>query len=131
MTTCSRITRCSSILLALGSLLAWSAALATKPEPAEVVDSATLGGKDRYLAHVSTDKPIYRAGEKVYVRSVVLHAADRTPLTDSVAGFVEIKGPKGNTVSSGRAATEESVTGFAWEVPEGQAGGDYVDHLLS
>ncbi|MBT3294243.1 MAG: A-macroglobulin complement component [Verrucomicrobia bacterium] len=126
MTAFSRITRCSSILLALGSLLAWSVALATKPQPAEVVDSATLGGKDRYLAHVSTDKPIYRAGEKVYVRSVVLHAADRTPLKDSIAGFVEIKGPKGNTVSSGHATTEESVTGFAWEVPEGQAGGEYT-----
>ncbi|MDP6491021.1 MAG: MG2 domain-containing protein, partial [Kiritimatiellia bacterium] len=126
MTAFSRITRYSSILLAVGSLLAIGSALGTKLQPAEVVDSATLGGKDRYLAHVSTDKPIYRAGEKVYVRSVVLHAADRTPLKDSVAGIVEIKGPKGNTVSSVRAATEDSVTGFAWEVPEGQAGGEYT-----
>jgi uncharacterized protein YfaS (alpha-2-macroglobulin family) len=100
--------------------------LGTKLQPTEVVDSATLGGKDRYLAHVSTDKPIYRVGEKVYVRSVVLHAADRTPLKDSVVGFVEIKGPKGNTVSSVQASTEDSVTGFAWEVPEGQAGGEYT-----
>ncbi|MBL7076132.1 MAG: A-macroglobulin complement component [Kiritimatiellae bacterium] len=126
MTAFTRITRSTPILLALGSLIAWSAALATKPQPAEVADSAALGGKDRYLAHVSTDKPIYRAGEKVYVRSVILHAADRTPLKDHVAGFVEIRGPKGNTISSGHASSEESVTGFAWEVPAGQAGGQYT-----
>src|SRR5207247_4502062 len=38
-------------------------------------------GNERYLTHVATDKPIYRTGEKLYVRAVVLRANDRSPLT--------------------------------------------------
>lgn len=116
----------SWMVWALGLLLAWGGAWAARQKGAEVASSTDLGGKERYLAHVSTDKPIYRSGEKVYIRSVVLHAADRTPLPEHVAGFVEIKGPKGNTITSGQASGEDSVTGFAWEVPDGQAGGEYI-----
>ncbi len=36
--------------------------------------SPQLGGPDRYLTHLSTDKPIYRIGETVFLRGVLLHA---------------------------------------------------------
>ena len=45
-----------------------------QPKP---VTTETLGGAQRYLTHVSTDKPIYRPGETLYVRGAVLAAADR------------------------------------------------------
>ena len=86
----------------------------------------TLGGADRYLTHLSSDKPIYRVGEKVYVRGVVLRANDHKPLNRNVQAFIEIKGPKGDTVASGGASTRDSVFGFAWKVPSGQAGGEYT-----
>ena len=90
------------------------------------VDSPALGGDQRYLAHVSTDKPIYREGEKVYLRSVLLHVADRTPYSDAASAFVTIKGPKGDQVFQTRSTLEDAVTGLAWEVPMGQAGGEYA-----
>ena len=93
--------------------------------PPEVASSADLGGKERYLAHVSTDKPVYRIGERVYVRCVVLHAADRTPLSEETSAFFEILGPKGNAVASGTSEVKESVVGLAWDVPAGQAGGEH------
>jgi uncharacterized protein YfaS (alpha-2-macroglobulin family) len=92
-------------------------------------DKATtqeLGGAERYLTFVSTDKPIYRAGEKVYVRGVLLNAADRKPLNQQAQATIEIKGPKGDTVASGFAPTQDSAWGFAWEVPNEQAGGEYT-----
>ena len=61
--------------------------------PAEEKGSLTerLGGAERYLTHVSTDKPIYRPGETVYVRGVMLRADNREPLEESGAGdLVEI-----------------------------------------
>ena len=51
-----------------------------------------LGGSDRYLTYVSTDKPIYRPGETVYVRGVMLDAATRVPFASTAAARVEIKG---------------------------------------
>src|SRR5262245_65548616 len=41
------------------------------------------GGIERYLIHVSTDKPIYRTGERLYVRGVLLRADGHTPMTTS------------------------------------------------
>src|SRR5881296_2845474 len=62
------------------------------------------GGGERYLTHVATDKPIYRTGEKLYVRGVVLradgHSAMTRPQGSTGTASFEIKGPKGDTVAS-------------------------------
>ncbi len=81
---------------------------------------------ERYLTHVSTDKPIYRTGEKVYVRAVVLHAIGHTPVASPDRAFFEIKGPKGDTVTSGATTIIDSVAGFSWDIPANQAGGEYT-----
>ena len=79
------------------------------------------------LTALSTDKPVYRAGEKVYVRGVLLHALTRAPFKEAnFSCLLEIKGPKGDTVASGWTGGQDSVFGFAWPVPEGQPGGEYT-----
>src|SRR5215467_10160184 len=71
------------------------------------------GGIERYVTHISTDKPIYRTGEKVYVRGVILHSDGHTPMTNvqvsRLAPSFEIKGPKGETVASGVSTVVDSV----------------------
>ncbi|TMB64644.1 MAG: A-macroglobulin complement component, partial [Deltaproteobacteria bacterium] len=91
-------------------------------------NSAEFGGVERYLVHVSTDKPVYRTGERLYVRGVLLRAGGHTPMTTSLGETVsfEIKGPKGDTVASGASAIIDSVAGFSWDIPAGQAGGEYT-----
>jgi hypothetical protein len=93
---------------------------------AERATRAALGGADRYLTAVSTDKPLYRPGEKVRVRGVILNAFDRTPLREAAVPLIEIKGPKGETVASGNSTSDGGVWAFAWPVPEAQAGGEYT-----
>jgi hypothetical protein len=88
------------------------------------------GGTERYLTHVSTDKPIYRIGEKVYVRGVFLRANGHSPMTFQGTASFEVKGPKGDTVSSGVSAIIDSVAGFSWDVPSGQAGGEYTIRIF-
>src|ERR1700733_1729015 len=97
----------------------------------EKIITKILGGTERYLNFVSTDKPIYRAGEKVYVRGVMLNAANHKPLGAGqyVNATIQIKGSRGDVVATGGAAAENSVWGFAWEVPEGQAGGEYTVYV--
>jgi len=94
----------------------------------KIPNTDTLGGPDRYLTYLSTDKPIYRAGETVYMRGVILHHSTRKPLPadKQFPGVVEIKGPKGDVVASGRVESEDSVLGFKWAVPDGQPGGEYT-----
>src|SRR4051812_29660002 len=67
--------------------------------------SLSLGGEDRYLTFINTDKPIYRPGERVHARGVLLHAFTRAPLTANHQAQVtiEIKGPKGDVVAGGGA----------------------------
>ncbi len=91
-------------------------------------DSAQLGGAQRYLTYVSTDKPIYRTGDKIYVRGVILHHATRQapPKEAGLQAVIEIIGPKGDTVASGAVMAEDGVIGFSWQVPDDQAGGEYT-----
>lgn len=84
-----------------------------------------LGGSDRYLTHISTDKPIYRPGEPVFLRAVILHQESRRPLEKDVLGTIEIKGPKGEVVLQSPVAAVDSVFGYRWMVPQDQAGGQY------
>lgn len=88
----------------------------------------SLGGTERFLTFISTDKPIYRTGEKVYIRGVMLNAATKTPLPDGQPTYatIMIRGTKGELVSSCSVAATNSIWAFAWEVPEGQGGGEYT-----
>ncbi|RTL37693.1 MAG: A-macroglobulin complement component [Candidatus Melainabacteria bacterium] len=88
----------------------------------------TLGGAERYQTFVSTDKPIYHPGEKVYVRGVLLNAHNHKPLpADTIAtAAVQIKGSRGDILVASSVPSQDSVWGFGWEVPNGQAGGEYT-----
>ncbi len=101
---------------------------AQKNKEGKLAESATLGGKDRFLTHVSTDKPIYRTGEKLYMRAVTLHHSSHKPIPTDQQGMpvVEILGPKGDTVASGFVQMENAVSGFVWEIPAAQPGGEYT-----
>src|SRR5215813_4784934 len=109
--------------LMLGGLIIAASVILAGQVPSPV--NETLG-PERYLTHVTTDKPIYRTGEKLYVRAVMLRASGHTPMTTPGTAFFEIKGPKGDTVSSGATAIVDSVAGFSWDIPASQPGGEYT-----
>jgi alpha-2-macroglobulin-like protein len=89
-----------------------------------------LGGADRCLTYISTDKPIYRTGDKVFFRGITLNASNHKPIVDirPVNPSVQIMGPKGEVVGGGTAVSKDSVWSFSWQVPPGQAGGEYTIH---
>ena len=97
-----------------------------QPAPAGTQISGDAGSTS-YLTHVTTDKPIYRGGEKLYVRGVVLSADGHTPMLSLTRrASYEIRGPKGDIVTSGVSAVVDSVVGFSWDIPPSQAGGEYL-----
>ncbi|HEX5750404.1 MAG TPA: alpha-2-macroglobulin family protein [Archangium sp.] len=89
-------------------------------------DTGSLGGPGRQLTFISTDKPLYRPGEQVMARGLVLEAQGHTPLANQVLAHVEIRGPKGDVVTSSQVVSEHSVWGYSWTVPEDMAGGEYT-----
>jgi hypothetical protein len=93
-------------------------------EPIQV--AGDLGGAERYLAHLSTDKPVYRPGEKLFARAVVLEAFTRKPLPRPAASSFEVKSARGEKVMEGYSACEGGVAPFSWEIPAGQSGGTYT-----
>ncbi|MBI3892964.1 MAG: A-macroglobulin complement component, partial [Candidatus Wallbacteria bacterium] len=98
---------------------------AQEVEPVAVQVPADLGGPDRYLAHLATDRPTYRPGEIVYGRAAVLQAFTRAPLPDSCEATFEVRSPRGDVVATGNTAVENGVAAFSWTVPAGQAGGEH------
>jgi hypothetical protein len=91
------------------------------------ITTEKLGGKERYLAYASTDKPIYREGETVYLRVVVLDAASNIPVKNgNMYATVKIGGPKGDIVFQGAGQGADSSAGLLWKIPPGQAGGCYT-----
>jgi len=98
------------------------------------VSPKDLGGETRYMNYISTDKPIYRPGENVYLRAVVL-SGENLPVDveNSKKGIVlggyanfTIKNAKGENVKHLRGIIKDSVAGAVWNIPEGMAGGSYT-----
>jgi uncharacterized protein YfaS (alpha-2-macroglobulin family) len=91
-------------------------------------DKAPNAAATCYLGHLSTDKPIYRIGERVFLRGVVLGALDHAPGPANAPGFaqLEIAAPHGEHIFQQGALIEGSVAAFNWDVPEGAAGGVYT-----
>ncbi len=124
----------------VGSLgLVYGLSLAQKPQEAAerapgfdptqkvlVAETGTLGGENRYLTHLSTDKPVYRPGETAYFRGVMLHGSSRKPLEQQMQASYQVVGPKGDTITQGMTNAEDSVLGFSWTIPVEQAGGEYT-----
>jgi uncharacterized protein YfaS (alpha-2-macroglobulin family) len=86
---------------------------------------ADLGGADRFLAHLETDKPLYRPGEIVYGRAAVLDAFTRAPLARREYAVFEVRSPKGDVVIQETGAIADGIAAFSWAVPQGIAGGSY------
>ncbi|WP_163864213.1 MG2 domain-containing protein [Myxococcus eversor] len=106
--------------LAASLLLVPGLVLAARP------NAPSPGGRDRPLTFVSTDKPFYRPGESVLVRGLVLQALSHKPMTGGVNALIEVRGPRGDLIAQGRVASPETVWGYSWPIPAGQAGGEYT-----
>ena len=111
------------LLLAL--LLTAVALLAQEGLPGKG-DPAMFGGADRALAFVTTDKPMYRAGETVWGRVVVVDAHTLVPLQAKAAAVFEVVSPRGEKAFRQVSWAEGGVAAFAWKVPDGTAGGEYA-----
>ena len=61
---------------------------------AEKATPQSLGGDKRYITYLSTDKPIYRPGETLRLRGVVLNAAAHQPLPGRRRRWSRSKAPR-------------------------------------
>ncbi|MDJ0975910.1 MAG: alpha-2-macroglobulin family protein [Planctomycetota bacterium] len=80
---------------------------------------------ERYLAHLSVDKPTYRPGERVFGRALVLEAFRHVPATGQGVAYFELKSPKGDTVHKQHSKLVEGAAAFGYEIPKGIGGGTF------
>ncbi|MEZ6037584.1 MAG: MG2 domain-containing protein [Planctomycetota bacterium] len=79
------------------------------------------------LVHLSTDRPIYRPGERVFVRAVVLDRTTRLPLERSLSVAASLLDAKDSAVARDRdPLTPGGVASFVLDVPENSAGGEHT-----
>ncbi|MDR2209267.1 MAG: hypothetical protein LBE22_09900 [Azoarcus sp.] len=84
-----------------------------------------LGGKERFLLLLSTDKPIYKPGETIYARAVMLRSDTFFPMQDNSGVELTVTGPRYDELFTTWAPTQNSTTGFTWDIPHGTPGGRY------
>ena len=147
-----------SLALLAGSTSIWKSQAAEdeveKRGKHSLTSSKSLGGPDRYLTHISTDKPLYRPGEQLRARGVILHGDSNRPLPAApqvanaqvvanaqevanaqanlnLVSLVTIKGPKGDQVAAGHAVAQDSVMAFVWNIPAELPGGRYTINMQS
>ncbi|ATB42939.1 A-macroglobulin complement component [Cystobacter fuscus] len=89
-------------------------------------DTESLGGAHRALTFVSTDKPLYRPGEQLMARGLLLDSISHKPLEHNLPANLEIRGPKGEVITSAQVLAQDSVWGYAWTLPPTVAGGEYT-----
>ncbi len=85
-----------------------------------------FGGPERYTTHVSTDKPLYRPGETVYLRSVHLHAFKHTPLKGDGWASAKVTNSRGAVVMQSNFQVKDASGGASWQIPANMAGGEYT-----
>jgi hypothetical protein len=76
------------------------------------------------LVHVSTDRPVYRPGEPVFVRVTVLDRVSRLPLKRPSPMFAELLDAKGASIANDfDGVVPNGVGTFRMQVPADSAGG--------
>jgi alpha-2-macroglobulin-like protein len=109
----------------LGAALLCATLIGLSFQPGHI-EASELGGPERYLAHLSTDKPIYRIGETVYFRTLVLNAFNSIPAEGHDNGQLTIKSPRDATILEQRFQVQDAVGGVRWRVPDDTPGGEYT-----
>ncbi len=82
-------------------------------------------GMERYLAHVSTDKSLYKPGERMLARAVLLNAFDRRPFATETTATFEVKSARGELIHTELCRIADGVAGFGWDIPSDQTGGQF------
>ncbi len=86
-----------------------------------------LGGamEKRFIPYLSTDKQIYRTGENVYFRCIVLKADNNIPAKIDTASIkFTIKDGMGSVVKEDGRMRYSS--GYSWRIPDDLKGGEYT-----
>lgn len=85
-----------------------------------------LGGEERQLVYISTDKPIYKPGDTAYFRVVSLHALNNFPVNDqTLLVNLKVYGPLQNELFASSGRLQNSSSGLSWKIPPGMSGGRY------
>lgn len=123
--------RTTGALLALAAIGAGAATTRIRahgqdPQPIRPIPRGGFAWSgERFLAHLATDKPLYRPGETVYARAALLEAFSRVPSSQPVQCQIEVKSPRGETVFQTMTVALQGIAPFAWPVPAELAGGEY------
>ncbi len=84
-------------------------------------------GASAPLVHLACDKPLYRPGERVYWRAVLLERIALEPLDSSCR--MRIVDARGTPLQDWIATPETGTASGAWTIPEEAAGGEYALEL--
>src|SRR5262249_1327202 len=98
------------------------------PEPQRVRDVATsyFAGRGARRVYIQVDKPLYKPGETIWIRTFDLQARDLGAHPQSGALHYQPISPKGATVLRKLVREEGGFATNDFVLPEGVQGGEYL-----
>jgi len=75
------------------------------------------------LAHLTTDKPAYQPGERVWIRALLLQRLSLVPFEGRC--LLQVVDPKGAAVGRWWTSLEDGVASQSWSIPTNAAGRSY------
>ncbi|MBF0199383.1 MAG: hypothetical protein HQL32_16835 [Planctomycetes bacterium] len=91
-----------------------------------IAPPSELGGDNRLQAYIQSDKAVYKGGDTLYVRVVVLDSSSRKPCLENHSIRMTLTDPKGSRVKTLRANLKEGSAGFSYILDENISGGEYT-----
>lgn len=92
----------------------------------EKIQTEDLGGDERFSTYLSTDKPIYRINDDVYIRGLLLRSDSNIPHSDYVNGVLQVIGSRGDKFFESMVTFQSGIMGTKWKIPQNLGGGEYL-----
>ncbi len=94
------------------------------------IDSYFIGNSSKRI-YIQVDKPLYKPGETIWIRSWDLGSRDLEANLDAPGIHYQLVSPKGSVVLRKRVRQEQGVAHNDFVIPEGVQGGEYKLRAIS
>lgn len=115
-----------SILIGMAAM---AFAFGNKDLPGDFSDTVTrdqLGSGTRYASYLSTDRGVYKPGDTLFIRALILEADTNSGINRNIESTIQVIGPRGDIYTEEYIYSNSGTFSNQWTIPSDLPGGEYT-----